>query len=89
MHVSKSSRVGAIVHQFPEAEDVFGWHGVVLDDDRGHLTLEQLCRSMDLDLHDVLEELRDAAVAGLDEDDDGEDDEDGWYRDEDRDLWDY
>jgi hypothetical protein len=94
MRITPSTRIGRLLEEHPEVEEVMAWYGIDLEEYRPNLSLESLCRYTRLDLEDVISDL----TAAIEEDDDPDWDEDededdeeasGEFEDEDEDYDDW
>ena len=75
MRITAETRVGRLVTSSPAARSVLAWHGVDVDAGDFELKLYELCSEQQLEIDDVLVDLR-SQVSDVDDDDDDEDDED-------------
>jgi hypothetical protein len=89
MKIKNTTRVESMIRVFPQLEDVFELHDVELDDDVTSMSVKQVCRHYDLDIDDIMGDLRaalsDSAGEGWlvgesddDYDDDSFDDDDDY-----------
>ncbi|MBT3222943.1 MAG: hypothetical protein HN348_28025 [Proteobacteria bacterium] len=74
MRLQSTTRVNTLLRRHTQAEDILGWYGVRVHNGMD-VTLKELCSSYNIDLEDVLIDIK----AVVDEDDEDEDEND--YRD--------
>ena len=90
MKIKNTTRIESMIVVFPQLEDVFELHDVDLDDDVISMSIKQVCRHYELDIDDIMGDLRaalsDSAGEGWlvgesdeDYDDDSFDDDDEDY----------
>jgi hypothetical protein len=77
MIIRSGTRVGSILGRHDDAADTFSWYGVRNPLEYAHLSLGELCEQLDIELDDLLYDLK---AMGDDEDDD--EDEDDWDDDD-------
>jgi hypothetical protein len=94
MKIKNTTRIESMILVFPQLEDVFELHDVDLDDDVISMSIKQVCRHYELDIDDIMGDLR-AALSdsagegwlvgepGEDYDDDSFDDDDDYSSSED------
>ena len=76
MLVKPSTRVGRMTTQYPELEEILGWHGIEPESDELRLTLEEICEAYEVDIEDVLVDIAEVMDEDEDEDEDDSEDED-------------
>ncbi len=82
MQIKATTRLRPMLRKHPQLEEVFGWHDVEIEES-SPITLQALCHRFDLDIDEILDDLRtflhDSPSDGwalIEEDDDDFDDED-------------
>ncbi len=61
MHIRGTTRIAELLHFHPDVVGVFDWYDVLLDEDDAAMTLWQLSITYEIDLDELLFELRIAA----------------------------
>ena len=76
MRITEDTRVGRLVSASPAARSVLAWYGVDVEAGDFELKLEELCNERELDIDDILVDLRSQVQ---DDDDDDDDDDEGGF----------
>ena len=85
MEITRHTLVNELLHSHPDARDILNWYGIDLDGRNLRMDLDELSDCYEMDLKDLLAELKtmfDDYALPISDDDDDDDDNDYYFDDD-------